>query len=280
MIGTALKAVLIFISIVSTGLCFAQEDEHPRVTTNSEAFVSSYDESLKRLMDDDFEGGLESPELGAVTPQEFQALLQAVKNGAQITGVNRGEPNTIYDVILQPGHYNRKTGAVGTSGKLVSEQNLVAYITGSVAATLRASHSLKVLVVSADEYIRDDPKTSEFDGLQSKIFLAIHADGSNPQCKTGPSLAYYSSNSTLAMHAIGWGLGQALGYRYEEFRKDGFTVNAARYYMFSKVRAPVMTGLLEVGELTCPPIEERLVSSANRIAANIAKAIAFVLDTQ
>lgn len=59
------------------------------------------------------------------------------------------------------------------------------------------------------------------------------------------------------MHAIGWGLSRALGYKYQEFRKDDFTVNAAHYYMYSKVDAPVMKGLLEVGETTCLPMEQR-----------------------
>jgi hypothetical protein len=79
------------------------------------------------------------------------------------------------------------------------------------------------------------------------------------------------------MHAIGWGLSQALGYKYNDFRKDGFTVDAANYYMYKKVKAPIMKGLLEVGELTCPKSEEQLVVGIDAVANNVARALSFVL---
>ena len=84
----------------------------------------------------------------------------------------------------------------------------------------------------------------------------------------------------LAMHAIGYALSQALGYSYADFKKDDFTVNEAHYYMFNKVRASSTRGVLEVGELTCPQVEKRLIESADRIAANLSKAIEFVLSTK
>ncbi|WP_229425333.1 MULTISPECIES: N-acetylmuramoyl-L-alanine amidase [unclassified Massilia] len=156
---------------------------------------------------------------------------------------------------------------MGTSGKLVGEQQLAAYLVRRIAETLAQQGKLKVLTLSADEYA---PK------LKGKLFLAIHADGSEKPCSTGPSLSYQKNNSTLAMHAVGWALSQALGYQYDQFRKDGFTADAAHYYMFGHVDAPVMKGLLEVGELTCAEMEQRLVAGADAIASNVAKALMFV----
>ena len=164
----------------------------------------------------------------------------------------------------------RTTGATGTEGLLIKERELTAYLVKGIVERLKKNPALTVLALSADEFNA---------GLRSKLFLAIHADGSTVQCSTGPSLSYQKNSSTLAMHAIGWGLGTALGYRYDEFRKDGFTADSARYYMFSQIDAPVMKGLLEVGELTCKYKEEMLILSADKIAANVARAIEFVHNT-
>lgn len=183
-----------------------------------------------------------------------------------IVGVALGDSGIVYDVILQPGHYGRKTGAIGTSGQRVLERALVAYITAGVARNLKDRH-LSVLVISADNYTNN---------LRGKVFLAIHADGSTTPCSTGPSLAYGSHTSPYAMHAIGWALGSALGYTYENFKKDNFTANEAHYYMFNKLEAPTMKGLLEVGELTCPKMEDRLIEASNAMAGNIALALSFI----
>ena len=82
------------------------------------------------------------------------------------------------------------------------------------------------------------------------------------------------------MHAIGFGLARAYGYDYGDFRKDNFTVDEHHYYMFDKVSAPVLTGLLEVGELTCEASEQKLIGSANAISNNVASAIVYIAQTE
>ncbi|NVD97908.1 N-acetylmuramoyl-L-alanine amidase [Massilia sp. BJB1822] len=258
---------------------WAQMEEHVPVPKSSPRFLQQYDEAVKLLQKKGFDEMLESPSLGASSTQKFDAMKKAILGAADnLADVDRADRDTIYDVILQPGHYMRKKGAVGTSGTHVSEKALVAYISNEIAKALRAQ-SLHVLVVSADEYLRDDQGKPGWQGLRAKQFLAIHADGSTVPCKTGPSLAYQSSNSTMAMHAIGWALGQALGYTYSEFMKDGFTANEANYYMFKQVDASTMKGLLEVGELTCLDKETRLISSADLVGANVAAALVFIHKT-
>ena len=156
-------------------------------------------------------------------------------------------------MILQPGRYGRPPdpGPVGTSGQLVSERAFVTYVTERIAKRLREDNDT-VLIVSADKYLRPTSVNAPFNGLAAKVFLAIHADrGSMRPCSTGPSLGYKSESSLFAMHAIGWSLSAALGYRYADFSKDNYTVNEAKYYMFNKVKADRLTGLLEIGELTC-----------------------------
>jgi hypothetical protein len=127
---------------------------------------------------------------------------------------------------------------------------------------------LKVLVVPAD------PKVQGV--LTARVFLAVHADGSTTPCSGKPSLGYSANSSPLAMHAVGWALSQALGYSYRDFHHDNFTANEASYYMFRQVRATSLSGILEIGELTCDKEEKMLITSADEISANVSRALVFV----
>jgi N-acetylmuramoyl-L-alanine amidase len=252
----------------------AQDDEHPLVQTSSKEFLDSAG-ALDALKRSGFGQGLETPSFGASSSEQFKALVSEIKAEKRIqTAV--GNKGTTYDVILQPGHYGRMHGKIGTSGHYVLERALAAYITDIVATKLREG-GLSVLVISADNYLRPTPGKA-FDGLKTKVFLSIHADGVSPPCKTGPSLAYKAQTSPYAMHAVGWGLASALGYSYTDFRKDNYTVNEARYYMFSQVQAERLTGLLEMGELTCEDSEKKLIANSKLVGANIARALNFVVQ--
>jgi hypothetical protein len=46
--------------------------------------------------------------------------------------------------------------------------------------------------------------------------------------------------------------------------------------MFGVVKAERLTGLLEVGELTCPEREKKLIGSSELIGDNIASALKFI----
>lgn len=268
------------LSAPSPALAQAQTEpdaEYSPPAKSSGTFDSSYANTITALSARNFDADLQSPGMGSVESTEFSDILKKIKLERPIK-VGLGKGLVDYDIILQPGHYDRKVGKVGTSGKLVSERALVAYITGGIAEALRA-RGLNVLVVSADEYHLPTRNAVAYDGLKSKLFLSIHADGSTSACTSGPSLGYTKGTSPMAMHAIGWALAQSLGYTYEEFRKDNFTADEAHYYMFGVVRAPTLTGLLEIGELTCADKEKRLVASADAIAANIARALEFLATT-
>jgi N-acetylmuramoyl-L-alanine amidase len=260
----------ISLTLVSCMPAFAQEEAHPG--KNSDEFNNSFNSEVGALIQRNFHEGLDAPPLGAATGADYVTLHNKIKTTWNTLGTERGDKNAMYDVILQPGHYRRQRGATGAgNSKLqIYERELAAYIVKGVAEALNKQGNLKVLVVDADHY--ESP-------LKSRVFLAIHADGSEPACHTAPSLSYHTPSSTLAMHAIGWGLSQALGVDYGKFHKDGFTANAARYYMYNKVDAPVMKGLLEVGEITCDATAKQLVVSADHIASNVARALSFILET-
>lgn len=256
-----------------------QDSEHPQISTSSEQFAQSTNSSVEKLRSAGFVSGLETPSLGAVSSNEFDMRVGSIKAETPISGMSTGARGVKYDVILQPGHYGRPPGPIGTAGHFVSERALVAYITNVVAEQIRRDGN-SVLVVSADNFLRPTPGHASFDGLKTKVFLAIHADGSVRPCSTGPSLGYRSNSSLLAMHAVGWSLAAALGYKYSDFNHDNFTANEAQYYMFRQVQAERLTGLLEVGELTCPDSERDLINESNLIGRNIARALEFIVQTQ
>ena len=245
----------------------AQEAEH--TTANSAEFVSSGPQTISALTQQGFADTLASPSLGSVRQQDVQAARARIVSNASLA-VSPGDPHVTYDVILQPGHYGRHSGATGTAGRLVSEQQLAAYVVGVAAQRLR-QRNLNVLVVPAD---------GSTNGLKAKAFLAVHADGSPHPCSTGPSLGYPRRTNPYAMHAIGLATSRALGYDYGSFQRDGFTANEAQYYMFHRVNGTELTGLLEVGELTCPASEDRVVEGATRLGVNVAQALDFIVKLQ
>jgi N-acetylmuramoyl-L-alanine amidase len=180
-----------------------------------------------------------------------------------------GKDGELYDIILQPGHFARTSGKLGTSGAQVSEQKLVAFIVANIAKGLEQK-KLKVLVIPADKFSRT--------GLKARIFLAVHADGSVKPCKTGPSLGYSHGSSLLGMHTVAFALATSLGQTYSDFMKDNFTVDEKEYYAFKYIQTETYGGLLEVGELTCPETESSLIENALLISTNLAAALKASVD--
>ncbi len=262
-----MKRHLLTMSLLVAACGTAAAQEELSITKSSKEFVNAFDKEITRLEKSGFDKELQSGALGSKSNPEAAALLKKIKLVTKLVGHDMGNAELVYDVILQPGHYLRIKGATGAQGSSVSEQALVAYIVGEVARDLKAKN-VNVLIVAADKYSPN---------LKAKVFLAVHADGNVNPCKTGPSMGYEKNTSMHAMHAIGWGLSQALGYTYSDFMKDNFTVNEARYYMFGKVKASAVKGILEIGEVSCPEQEENMIANADKIAANVARALRFVI---
>ena len=287
-----MKAVRLFSFLVLTVLMASatldssdaqdQDDEHPQIAHSSDAFEKTIQTSIKSLSESGFANGLSRPSVGASANQQYEKQRDLIKKELPIEAISEGNRGVKYDVILQPGHYGRPpdAGPRGTAGADVTERALATYITNEIVKKLREDH-LNVLVVSANKYLRPTAKGAAFDGLQTKVFLAIHANGGEPPCsgKAGPSLGYKSDSSLYGMHTLGFSLSAAMGYAYKDFSRDNYTVNEAQYYMFNQVKADRLAGLLEVGELTCPDSEKRLIAASKRIGDNVAHAIDFIVRT-
>lgn len=265
-----------FTILATTVAAQTAPNEHPIIRRSSQAFETDADAVSRFLVRKGFPGGLASPRQPGISSDALESRKKTIQAAAPISSLARGAPNVAYDVVLQPGHYGRTTGDTATRGRRLSEQQLTAYVVGLVAGRLR-DQGVNVLVVGADDFVRDDPKTPEYDGLSARLFLSIHAYGAAKRCTAGPSLVYAPKSSTYVMHALGWGLAQGRGYSYADLRKYGFPVAPAGYYMFDQMRASEFSGLLDLGDLTCPTSEIKLTKNAQFIAADLAHAIKFVL---
>jgi N-acetylmuramoyl-L-alanine amidase len=271
-------AALLWTAVAPMAIAQDAEDvEETMFSASSSAFLESREESIAFLRDSKIIENLAMPSLGAMTSSDFNLLVAAIKAEPKIPEISAGDPREYYDVILQPGHYGRTSGATGASGVLVSERALVSFVTARIASDLRA-RGLKTLVVPADGYLRNNAQTPEWDGLRGTVFIAVHADGSVAKCNSGPSLGYAPNTSPHEMHVLAVAMAQALGYRYSDFLRDNFTANVASYYMFKHVPEARLRGLIEIGEVTCEKDEKEMIGNADSLAKNIAYSLHFLLS--
>ena len=179
-----------------------------------------------------------------------------------------GDSSSVYEVILQPGHFlrerccNNRTGAAGrVADRTVYEQDYAAYVSLEIAKRL-AHHNVSVLVIPAD-------KNGFSSNLRTKIFLAIHLDGTKKQCTVSSSLGYGRKKDLLGAHAIGLALARARGIDYDEFVRDNYTVNLERYYAFESIQSTMFEAVVELAELSCPEQALEVVGASPRIINNL-----------
>lgn len=258
------RTFILLLALFAVSPSFAQDDEGQVVAQTTDQFQMLEPAAEEKLAKTAFFSQLQPFGLTA-----RQATAADIKMKPDVPNLGRGDPKAQYDVILQPGHFGRTSGATGGEGRQVSEQELVAYIVAH-AATYLIDQKLKVLVVSADDFDKS--------GLVTQVFLAVHADASDKPCKTGPSLGYAKDSSLLGMHTIGFALAASMGQSYTDFMKDNFTVNEHQYYAFRYMKAAGYSGLLEVGELTCPSVENTLIRNALLVGKNLGVALKASVD--
>lgn len=255
-------------AVVATGAS-AHEDV---VEPSSAEFLTSVDDALLALDTQDYFGQLLLPGFGArLNDADVGQLVANVsRKGLLPSAINnfgRGDPNLMYDIILQPGHFGRASGATGSQGARISERDFAAHIVSEVAGRL-SEDNVNVIVIPADDFARP---------LKSKIFLAVHLDGSDSPCASAPSMGYDDHTDVLGVHAIGFALAAALNYDYNEFMDDGFTANLRNYYAFNHMQSSSFGGVIELGELSCPEEEELLLRSEQNLIRNFHVALSAML---
>src|SRR5712664_4055413 len=226
------------------------------------------DQQIESVLKSDLLRQLASPHPLAFGPGELTEMGAKAKGAYQRLQWELGAPNKEYDLVIQPGHFRRTSGATGGQGKYVSEQQITAEIVEGLVSNLR-KRGLSVAVIPADGF-----KTL----LKSKIFLSLHTDASTFPCSVGPSLGYSAEGDALGMHGIAAALAITLSIDPEKFMRDNYTANLKGYYVFRSMETKQFKGLMEMSELTCPSQEENLLSRADLLANNLAIAVYFALQ--
>jgi hypothetical protein len=260
-----LKAVLLALSFVLLP-CVALAD--PDVDDKS---GPSQGGATNQQIDTILNSGLVSefapPHPLAFGPGELKEMGSSARDTYPQLRTELGDPSKDYDLVLQPGHYGRTSGATGGEGKYVTEQQIAAKIVDILASNLR-KRGVTLAIIPADGFKAP---------LKSKVFLSLHTDASNYPCSVGPSIGYSADGDALGMHGIAAALAITLSIDPQKFMRDNYTANLRGYYAFRSITTRQFKGLLEMSELTCPAQEENLLSRADLLANNLAIAVAFAL---
>jgi hypothetical protein len=227
-------------------------------------------EVIRELLASDVAAAMNTGTALAASPQELEFWAKQAKAAHKNLGPSQGDASKTYDVVIQSGHYPRTSGKTGGTGKYATEQEMAAFVTYAIRENLKGSN-IDLLVIGADDFVSP---------LKTKIFLSLHTDGSEIPCNSGPSVGYRRSAEVAeykGMHSIALALALSLDYQPEQFLRDNHTTNLSGYYAYGRVNASYFKGVLEMSEHSCKEQEERLLTNATKLAANLAVAIKFAL---
>lgn len=224
----------------------------------------------------DDEVKFDSRRVGTSNLSREQLIAAAADRAKRIhdrTSVRSGDTKQNYDLILQIGHFKRKTGKTGGSGRLVSEQQIAALVgvelLEKLASVRNDGADIKTLLIGADNITP---------GLKTRIFLALHTDAAENSCAVGPSVGYHNKGDAKGMHGIAVALACTLRLKdAAQFMRDNYTKNLSDYYAYSQIDSEQFEGVLEMSELTCPSQENLLLERVDDLTTNLAVAIQFAL---
>lgn len=227
---------------------------------------------LAVLLKSDLRPTLDAPAGLGFSSTELKEIAAKAKVIFSTAPVERGDVNKTYDLILQIGHFPRKTGKTGGEGRYINEQQIAAFVAVGMVQKLAKlkvdGKSISVLLIPADDY---NP------GLKTKVFLSLHTDSSQTGCSVGPSVGYEANKDRKGMHGIALALAITLGIDAEKFMQDNYTRNLSGYYAYRTINAEYFKGLLEMSELSCQTQEDNLLGNAALLSANLATAVQFAL---
>ncbi|MGO8045255.1 hypothetical protein ACC713_20370 [Rhizobium johnstonii] len=258
----ALKAIAFFaIASLQASTVHAKDDE---VEVGTQPGASA--EEIAAVIQD-LGGDLKKPSAVAFSPADVRGWADKAKKAHANLQTEAGQVEISYDIVIQAGHYARKTGRTGGQGKYVIEQDMSAWVGKMLFDNLKA-RGYEALLVDADHYTK---------GMKPRIFLALHTDSSTLPCKLGPSIGYDSVSDAKGMHGIALALALTMGVDPTAFMKDSYTKGLESYYAFTDMNPSEFEGVLEMAELTCLKQEEKLLSRAEVLANNLAVAVVFAL---
>jgi hypothetical protein len=150
----------------------------------------------------------------------------------QNTSANRA------DIFIQAGHEGRRSGKIGASSRYGREIDWTPIVADAATQALRKAG---FSVIRANASWRTKTYT--------KLALFIHFDGkAGDPCGTGASIGYDDASDRPAARAWKRLYDSYFPYRW---RKDNFTRNLSRYYMFKRTHTQDAELVLELGAIGC-----------------------------
>lgn len=168
------------------------------------------------------------------------------------------------DVIVQLGHCFRKTGATGTSGLYGGRRRTEQEFASKVG--YRMVEHLNAAGITAKAVLADDPIPA------SKVFVALHQDGSENHAARGASVGYPSTGRGRELGQTWKAMYQLAGWP-SGFRPDNYTAALRGYYGFRRSTAPTRL-LIEHGFATNPSDQAWMWQRWAQIAQVNAEAVA------
>lgn len=171
------------------------------------------------------------------------------------TTINNGneepEPdNNKFDIIVQLGHVGRKKGATGAYREQEFNQKL-----GDCMEPLLKASGIRYRIMGADNWLKPEPN-------KTKIFFAIHYDGSTNKKARGFSCGYKVGTNQRFKDTMAISYKQLSGFQQ---RSDNYTTGLKNYYGWKHADADFYL-LLEHGFGTNDIEREWMFANIDRIA--------------
>ena len=212
----------------------------------------------------------------SATAANLQRMIEQAKDAKANFTSDKVDRDHHYQVVLQVGHIGRTSGATGSTGALIEEQQGAALIAELVSARLTTA-GVDHIVIDADSWEYDNGVRPNGTLVKTDIFLSLHMDGSKKPCASAPSLGYNPKFGKESMQLFGAGLAIALDLNAADFMRDNFTANLSHYGDYGRSNSQIAEGIVELTEVTCRTDEEKFLLNAEAIADNLAVAFSFAL---
>lgn len=178
------------------------------------------------------------------------------------SGGSTTTPTVKKTIVIDAGHGNQDSGALGITGKKEKDFNLSLAL--KIQQLLKKESGIKVIMTRDDDtFLELKERVSVANTAKADLFLSIHAN-SGPASATGTETYYNRADSKTYANTVHKYLVQAAGLKDRG-------VKTANFYVIKNTTMPAI--LLEVGFLTNATDEAALFNETfqNRVAEGVVK---------
>lgn len=188
-------------------------------------------------------------------------------NNNEVNHNNSEKRNTVFKVVIDPGHGGKDNGATGASGKYEKEFTLS--LAKKVEELLKKEKEIQVFMTRTDD--SDISQESRYrpkyaNELNADLFISIHGNTFTDPEVSGSETYYYHKNSRDFAEVLHKHMVEATGFRDRGVKKQDF-------FVVKDTKMPA--ALIEVGYLTNSQNESKMHTDEfqSQVATAIVKSI-------